>query len=68
MLVRQNNVCAICEKLPSLKEKVLGVDHNHTSGKVRGLLCGACNRALGLLKDNPILLRKAETYLARTSI
>lgn len=44
-----------CEKLV--------VDHDHTTGKVRKLLCHNCNRALGLFKDNPELMRKAASYV-----
>lgn len=41
----------------------LAVDHDHDTGKVRKLLCHNCNRALGLFKDNPELMRKAATYV-----
>jgi hypothetical protein len=39
------------------------VDHNHTTGKVRGLLCSSCNGALGLFKDNPEVVAAALLYL-----
>lgn len=52
-------LCAICNKY----NKILHVDHDHATLKFRGLLCGNCNRALGLLKDNPIFLAKAIEYL-----
>jgi hypothetical protein len=57
-LVRTHDGCAICQE----KSK-LGVDHNHTTGKVRGLLCQACNRGLGHFKDSPSLLEKAKEYV-----
>lgn len=41
----------------------LAVDHDHDTGKVRKLLCHNCNRALGLFKDNPELMRKAASYV-----
>jgi len=41
----------------------LAVDHDHVTGKVRKLLCHNCNRALGLFKDNPELMRKAAAYV-----
>jgi len=45
------------------RNKVLCVDHDHNTGKIRGLLCNTCNRALGLLKDNKQLLINALKYL-----
>lgn len=41
----------------------LCVDHDHETGKVRKLLCHNCNRALGLLRDDPALLRKSAEYI-----
>lgn len=58
MLRDQGNACAICGNGGELH-----VDHCHASGQVRGLLCGSCNRALGLFKDNTGGLRKAIDYL-----
>lgn len=67
MLFKQNGVCAICSGEPPKNQHKtrLNVDHCHSTGKVRGLLCDACNRAIGLLKDSPDLLNKAISYLAR---
>lgn len=39
------------------------VDHDHSTGKFRGILCNACNKAIGLLRDDPALVRAAESYL-----
>lgn len=61
LVMMQNNSCKICGKEPSTK--LLAVDHSHMTGKVRGLLCGNCNTALGLIKDNTELLSKMITYL-----
>lgn len=66
MLEQQKGLCAICESpAPDHHKKRLNIDHCHATGKVRGLLCDACNRAIGLLKDSPLLLNKAISYLAR---
>src|SRR5574337_857434 len=56
MLEEQDFVCAICGE-PS--DKTYHVDHCHTSGKVRGLLCNTCNRGLGYFKDNTSFLTNA---------
>ncbi len=58
MADKQNQLCAICGE-----KKDLHVDHNHASGMIRGLLCGDCNRALGLFSDSTDVLRKAILYL-----
>jgi hypothetical protein len=64
MYVKQNKQCAICKKEFELGgRKGLYVDHCHTSGKVRGLLCPSCNSALGKFKDDVTILNKAIEYL-----
>ena len=60
----QGWVCAICGK-PSPEGFRLAVDHDHSTHKVRGLLCSSCNQGLGRFKDNPELLMKAIEYLRR---
>tara|TARA_R100001086_G_scaffold244692_1_gene174766 strand:- start:493 stop:747 length:255 start_codon:yes stop_codon:yes gene_type:complete len=66
MLRDQRGKCAICGK-PECEEKhsVLHVDHCHTTGDVRGLLCRNCNHVLGLMKDDAALLAAAIAYLER---
>lgn len=64
LLNKQNGKCAICNGEPNSKNKTLGVDHCHNTGRVRGLLCDKCNRGLGLFLDNIDLLGKAIKYLA----
>lgn len=59
---RLNSCCAICRKPPSYKMG-LCVDHDHATGKVRGLLCHKCNAALGAFNDDTNLLRSAISYL-----
>jgi hypothetical protein len=53
-------VCQICNQTD---RRELCVDHCHSTGKVRGLLCDPCNKALGLFKDSPELLNSAIKYL-----
>jgi len=62
MLGAQSGSCAVCQIAP-LPGKKLVVDHNHKTGKIRGLLCYQCNSAVGLCKDNPSILRRAAQYL-----
>jgi hypothetical protein len=50
-------VCPICN------EEATDVDHDHSTGAVRGRICSPCNRALGIIKDNPIRARKMAEYL-----
>lgn len=62
LLKKQGNVCAICGKELE-KGKRLAVDHNHKTGKIRGLLCVNCNMMLGMSKDNINTLKNAIKYL-----
>lgn len=64
----QDNRCAICGRTPEEAQDKAGrlaVDHCHKTGKVRGLLCGSCNRALGLFGDVTSRLYSAAAYLVR---
>lgn len=61
MLANQNGACAIC-MTPQTTRK-LHTDHDHRTGKIRGLLCTNCNHAIGALMDDPDLLRSAIQYL-----
>lgn len=60
---RQENKCAICGGEPKFPRSRLCVDHNHITGVFRGLLCGHCNTALGLMSDNPEILEAAARYI-----
>lgn len=61
LLTNQKGLCALCNSLPG--GKALHIDPCHKTNKIRGLLCGSCNRALGLLKDNEQVLQKAIDYV-----
>src|ERR1017187_6553442 len=58
MFAAQNGLCAICKTKP-----IAGVDHDHETGKARGLLCVLGNFGLGQFKDNPALMRAAAVYI-----
>lgn len=74
LLEQQHGVCAICEKPETQTHKKtkaimnLSVDHDHTTGHVRGLLCKKCNMALGLFQDSRDLLQNADKYLLERGI
>lgn len=63
MLEAQDNSCAICNTIETDRHGVFHVDHNHTTGEVRALLCSSCNQAIGLLKEDIIAIRKAADYI-----
>jgi hypothetical protein len=63
LLRAQDGKCKICKILAIYQRVKLVVDHCHTTGKVRGLLCNACNRMLGYGRDNPDILRRGIEYL-----
>jgi hypothetical protein len=59
-----HGVCEICGRPEAHKsKKALTVDHDHVTGKVRGLLCHKCNLVLGYAEDNPLVLQQAIVYL-----
>lgn len=61
MLANQGGVCAICGS--SGEGRRLCVDHDHETGKVRGLLCLLCNNGIGLFKDSSAVAQLATNYL-----
>lgn len=62
--IGQNGLCCICQtELASDRKPHL--DHDHKTGKIRGILCPNCNRGLGAFKDDIALLLKAVDYLIR---
>lgn len=68
LMLEQDGRCASCREAElhihrSGKKRDLAVDHDHATGIVRGLLCGDCNRGLGLFRDDPVALRAAADYL-----
>ena len=74
MLDSQGGVCAICGNVETTvnhntkKVQNLSVDHCHTTGKVRGLLCNLCNTGLGKFRENPDFLAKAISYILNKGI
>lgn len=69
MLEQQQGVCAICRKPETFRQPKTGpiaplaVDHDHETGKVRGLLCHACNVGISRFNDDPAILAAAASYL-----
>jgi hypothetical protein len=68
MAARQGGLCAICGSPPSEGRKNLALDHDHATGRVRGLLCGPCNRGIGHFRDDPELMHLAIEYLSRDQL
>lgn len=67
MLASQNRCCAICGT-DDHNSRNWHIDHDHATGKVRGILCGGCNHGLGNFIDNVKLLIKAAMYLVRHNV
>lgn len=73
MLLEQKGVCAICSKpsttlAPDGGPVRLAVDHDHETGKIRGLLCHHCNKGIGCLNDSVDILKKAIDYLNNSKV
>jgi hypothetical protein len=74
MLAAQGGVCAICGQTEWFIDprkgtpRCLSVDHCHATGKVRGLLCGRCNRSIGHFEDNPEIIARAAAYLPNLAL
>jgi hypothetical protein len=67
MLNGQDGVCAICHQHETYEGLDLSIDHDHSTGKVRGLLCQSCNTGLGKFRDSVELLERAKLYLIERS-
>jgi hypothetical protein len=65
MLAQQNERCLGCNKHQSELKINMAVDHCHGTGKIRGLLCDACNKAVGYMKDNPLVADNLAAYLRK---
>lgn len=65
LALTQEYKCAACGD-PVIDDVILHVDHDHSTGELRGLLCQGCNLAIGHAKDDPVRLEKAAAYLRRT--
>lgn len=63
ILDKQNGVCAVCGS--SSEKRKFSVDHDHETGKIRGLLCRGCNVGIGNLKDDIIVIENALNYLKK---
>lgn len=62
-LINSATSCSLC----GAEEKRLCLDHDHVSGKIRGVLCYHCNQAIGLFQDNSSSMRKAADYIDKFS-
>lgn len=67
LLRRQGGGCAGCGTVPE-PGTYLDVDHCHTTGRVRGVLCTPCNTGLGQLRDNPAILLSLIRYLGGLTV
>jgi len=67
LLAKQGGCCAICRNALKREGRGINVDHDHVTGAVRGLLCPACNKGLGLFRDSIESLSNAQAYLRAAS-
>ena len=64
-LIEQGAICPGCGATPEMNGKDFAVDHNHSTGEIRGLLCGRCNSAIGFLRENENIALNIIQYLRR---
>ena len=62
--IRCGGYCSICRSEPENYRPLLAIDHCHITGKIRGLLCTACNTAIAACNDNSVILRKLSAYIS----
>ena len=65
MFASQNGLCAGCHKHQTQFKTRFAIDHDHKTGKVRGLLCGSCNWILGQVNDSTVQLQNLMDYLVK---
>jgi hypothetical protein len=64
MLAEQGGVCAVCKAVPTIRGRnPFHVDHDHVTGKVRAILCYACNSALGLIRESKEIALSLASYI-----
>ena len=63
LYMKQQGCCVICGRHQSELNEKLGVDHNHSTGQIRGLLCNKCNTGIGMLQDSAEVCSAAAEYL-----
>lgn len=69
MYAAQKGKCLICKELKNpYGQYRMHIDHDHETGKVRGLLCGNCNSAIGLLKEEPSIFDSAKEYVVKSKL
>lgn len=64
LIVLQNGKCAICQRPLSRNRRAVHIDHDHTTGCARGVLCSRCNNGLGMLGDDLAGIEQARAYLS----
>lgn len=68
LLASQNGKCGICKHELVWPDRNTHVDHDHKTGRIRGILCNRCNRAIGAFEDDSELLMDAAAYIARSIV
>ena len=58
-------ICEICQEALELKKNGYAIDHNHSTGQVRGLLCSECNKGIGHLKEDLYIVSRITKYLEK---